>query len=135
MLGAEGYRAVTSASAAYPINLIPLAGLNTIIVFVTDPAVIPHILDWAREFDKPDAIRKSGGNYFTYKVRYTNAEKLAATMQSVLGPNTPAPAATYAPGQAPIGVPAPAAPKPAGRVVVNAATNTIIIQGIIENQP
>ena len=135
ILNAEGYSAVTSASPAYPINFIPLQGLNTIIVFVADPTLIPHILEWAKEFDKPDAIRKSGGNYFTHKALYTNAEKLPATMQSVLGQTTPTPAITYAPGQAPVGVPPPAAPKPAGRVIVNAPTNTIIIQGSIENEP
>lgn len=134
MLTAEGYSAINSASASYPINLIPIQGINAIIVFASDSAVIPHIVEWAKEFDKPNTLRRSGGGYFTYKARYTNAEKLAATMQAVLG-ETPAPVAiTYAPGQAPIGVPPPAPPKPAGRVIVNAATNTLIIQGSIENE-
>ncbi|MDD2914287.1 MAG: secretin N-terminal domain-containing protein [Gallionella sp.] len=133
MLNAEGYSATSSASASYPINLIPIQGLNAIVVFVSDAAVIPHIIEWAKEFDKPNTIRKSGGGYFTYKARYTNAEKLASTMQSVLGEAQAPAAVTYAPGQAPIGV-SPAPPKAAGRVIVNAPTNTLIIQGSIENE-
>lgn len=134
MLSAEGYSATSSASAAYPINLIPIQGLNAIVVFVSDAAVIPHIIEWAKEFDKPNTIRRSGGGYFTYKARYTNAEKLASTMQSVLGETQAAAVVSYAPGQGPVGVPPPAPPKAAGRVIVNAATNTLIIQGSIENE-
>lgn len=133
ILAAEGYSATNSVSSAamFPINLIPIPGINALIVFAADPAVMQHITDWAKDFDKPNTSRGSGGGYFTYKVRYTNAENLAKTMQDVLGATQAAPVQTYAPGTVVVG-PATAAAKP-GRVIVNAATNTLIFQGGDQN--
>jgi len=130
ILTAEGYSAANTAGSAVPINLIPIQGINALFVFAADPAVMQHIVEWAKEFDKPNASRGSGGGYFTYQARYTNAENLARTMQSVLGEAQAAIA--YAPGAAPIGVPL-TAPKQPGRVIVNNATNTLIFQGSSEN--
>ena len=127
ILSAEGYSVANSSSGQVPINLIPIQGINAIIVFAGDPAVMQHIVDWAQEFDKPSSSRGSGGGYFTYKARYTNAEGLAKTMQDVLGSIQPV---TYAPGAGPLGVAAPKAP---ARVIVNAATNTLIFQGSSES--
>jgi len=129
VLTAEGYAVSNSPSGQYPINLIPISGINALIVFAADPAVMQHIVDWAKDFDKPNPSHGAGGGYFTYKVRYTNAETLAKTMQAVLGESQPP--VTYAPGTAPLGVPPPKAP---GRVVVDAANNTLIFQGSSENQ-
>ena len=85
ILSAEGYRATIGPSGNFPINLISIPGVNAIIVFANDPAVMQHIADWVKDFDKPAPSRGSGGGYFTYKARYTNAENLARTMQSVMG--------------------------------------------------
>ena len=125
LLSAEGYRAANSSSGQFPINLIPIAGINALIVFAADPAVMQHVVDWAKDLDKPQPSRGGAGGFFTYKARYTNAENLAKTMQSVFG-ETSSVAAT--PG---IGAPPP---KPTSRVIVNAATNTLIFQGSSDNQ-
>ena len=129
ILTAEGYSVTTTAggSGQYPINLIPISGINALIVFATDPAIMQHIIEWAEQLDKPNANRGSGGGYFTYQAHYTNADSLAKTMQAVLAETQ----VTYAPGQAPIGAPAS---KPSSHVIVNAATNTLIFQGNSENQ-
>ncbi len=129
ILTAEGYSATNAAGQAgqYPINLIPIQGINAIIVFAADPLVINHIVEWAKEFDKPNINKGSGGGYFTYQARYTNADNLAQTMQSVMSGTQPV---TYAPGAAPVGAPPPKAP---GQVIVNAATNTLIFQGNSQN--
>ena len=133
MLTAEGYRATNTSAGNVPINLIPIAGINAIIVFAADTAILQHITDWAKEFDKPNLTRGSGGGYFTYKVRYTNAEKLAQTMQSVLGEQpAPAPTPIYPAGAIVVG-PTPKAATAVGRVIVNAATNTLIFQGGDQN--
>jgi len=126
ILTAEGYSVTTAAGSAgqFPINLIPIQGVNALIVFAADPAVMQHIIEWAKEFDKPNTSRGSGGGYFTYQARYTNAENLARTMQSVLGEAQAAPLVQ--------GIGAPP-PKASGRVIVNAATNTLIFQGSSEN--
>jgi len=133
VLTAEGYSATTTAGSAgqFPINLIPIPGINALIVFAADPAVMRHITDWARDFDKPNPSRGSGGGYFTYQARYTNADNLAKTMQDVLGETQAAPVQTYAPGTVVVG--APKAPAKSGRVIVNAATNTLIFQGSDQN--
>ena len=93
LLTAEGYRATTAVGSAgsFPINLIPIPGINALIVFAADPAVMQHIVDWAKDLDKPNTTRGSGGGYFTYSARFTNAENLAKTMQSVLGEAQAAP--------------------------------------------
>ena len=125
LLNAEGYRAANSSSGQFPINLIPIAGINALIVFAADPAVMQHVVDWAKDLDKPQPSRGGAGGFFTYKARFTNAENLAKTMQSVFGETSSVPAT---PG---IGAPAP---KAASRVIVNAATNTLIFQGSSDNQ-
>lgn len=125
VLTAEGY-AVTStalASGSYPITLIPIQGINAIVVFSADMAVMQHVIDWAKDLDKPNAGRGAGGGYFTYQARYTNAENLAKTMESVLGGTKAAPALT---GEK------PAVTNPS-RVVVNAATNSLIFQNDVQN--
>lgn len=131
ILTAEGYSATAGAAAGsagqYPINLVPIAGINALIVFAADPAVMQHIADWAQDFDKPNTSRSAGGGYFTYKVRHTNADNLANTMRAVLGEAQPAPAAPVYP--AGVVGPTPPPPPKVGRVIVNAPTNTLIFQG------
>lgn len=138
VLTAEGYRPIIGASGSYPINLIPINGVNAIIVFAADPAVLQHITDWVRDFDKPSPNRGGGsGGYFTYKARYTNADSLARTMQSVLGePTAPAPQQATPPGAIVVG---PANPVSrggsGGRVIVDGATNTLIFQATSADSP
>jgi len=134
ILTAEGYSVTSMAGQAgmFPINLIPIHGINALIVFAADPAVMQHIIEWAKELDQPNSNRGSGGGYFTYHVLHTGAENLAKTMQAVLGEAQAAPPApNYPAGAVVIGTPA-AAVKP-GRVIVNAATNSLIFQGSSES--
>ena len=138
ILTAEGYSATASAvvgtAGQYPINLVPIAGINALIVFAADPAVMQHIADWAQDFDKPNPSRSAGGGggggggYFTYKVRHTNADNLAKTMQSLLGDAHAAPPPQAMPTGAVVIGPPPVVSKSA-RVIVNAPTNTLIFQG------
>ena len=131
LLTAEGY-GVTSASGQFgqfPINLIPISGINALVVFAADPAVMQHIVKWANELDQPTNARSAGGGgYFTYQARYTNAQSLANTMQAVLGEaQAAAPAQNIPVGAVVVGAP----PKIAtpGRVIVDTGTNTLIFQG------
>jgi general secretion pathway protein D len=134
ILTAEGYRATTTSAGQFPINIIPISGINALIVFTADPAVMQHITEWVREFDKPNPSKGSGGGYFTYQARFTNAENLAKTMQSVMGEGQPAaPAQVYPAGAVVIGPAQAQAPKVSGRVIVNSATNTLIFQGSSDN--
>jgi len=129
ILTAEGY-GVTNAATSAPINLIPIQGINALIVFAADPIVLQHIVEWAKEFDKPNTSQ-SGGGYFTYQARYSNAENLAKTIQLVLGDSSaPSAAVASSPGSAPT---APSQARSSGRVIVNSATNTLIFKGSSEN--
>ncbi len=134
ILTTEGYAVAGNPSGNSAVNLIPIQSINAIVVFAANPAVLQHVVKWAEEFDKPSTARGGaggGGGYFTYQARYTNAQSLAATMQAVLGEGQPAAPAQAIPAGAivvppPGGVPTP--PRPS-RVIVNAATNTLIFQG------
>jgi general secretion pathway protein D len=131
LLTAEGYGVTTAAGqfGNYPINLIPIQGVNAIIVFAADSAVLQHIVKWAEEIDKPGSARNAGGGgYFTYQARYTNAQSLATTMQAVLGePQAAAAAPVYPAGAVVVGAPPKAVQS--SRVIVDSGTNTLIFQG------
>lgn len=135
ILSAEGYRVTIGPAGTHPINLIPIAGVNTIIVFTADPKLLQHVTEWVKDLDKPSPNRGGGsGGYFTYSVKYTNAEKLAQTMQAVLGdPNYQPPQQSIPVGTTIIGT--PTVPAKPGRVIVNAATNTLIFQSSGSESP
>ena len=130
VLTAQGYYASQSATQTAPILVIPIAPVNSVIVFAGNAETLNNVLRWARELDQ--APPNKGGKYVTYYVRNTDASDVARTLQDVLGGGTSAPAA--APAVA--GGPVAAAPRATssgtlasgGRVVVNTAANSIIIQ-------
>lgn len=115
VLQAQGYAVGTNPNVQAPLLLLPIGPLNSVIVFASSEEVLNHALRWATDLDQPASGRGTAG-YFTYPVRNLDAADLAKTLQEVLNPS----AGT-----------APAAGSPAvrSRVVVNAATNTLIIQG------
>lgn len=122
VLQAEGYQASTQANGPTPIVLLPIAPLNSIIVFAASPDVLNHVLRWAGDLDQPGQGRGSSG-YFTYPVKNTDAESLAKTLKEVMTP-TAATAAASSNSQS-----ASSSSITHSRVVVNAATNSLIIQG------
>ncbi|MEO5732842.1 MAG: secretin N-terminal domain-containing protein [Rubrivivax sp.] len=113
IMQAQGYAVGTTAQAQAPIILLPVAPLNSVIVFTRSEEILNYVLRWAADIDQPASGRGSAG-YFTYAVRNLDASDLAKTLQEVM---TPAP-----------GVPG-AAGAVRSRVVVNASSNTLIIQG------
>ncbi len=121
ILAAEGYRSATTPASNQPVILMPVQAINAIIVFSSDPAIIKHIIDWAKELDKPAS---KGGGFFTYHARYTDAKELAATVRELLGGGV---------GKAVPGQPAQAMQPSQSRVVVNAPTNSLIFQGGMED--
>lgn len=116
ILSTEGYAATVGAGAGFPISLVSIPASNSLLVFAVDPAVLAHVVAWAAKLDALDNDNRRTGNLFSYKVRYTDAQGLARTMQELLVANS----LPVNPGA--MGVVA----KPPGRIVVNAATNTLI---------
>jgi general secretion pathway protein D len=125
ILGAEGYVA-GGAGSGLPISLIPIGASNSLLIFAVDPVVLGHVVDWAQKLDALGNDPKKGGRFFAYRVKYSDAQNMAKTMQEVMsGTGTTTPTMTQlAPGMRVIGdLPVV---KPPGRIVVNAATNTLI---------
>lgn len=121
ILVAEGYAAslpVAAGGIGWPITVMPMAGANAVFVFALSPQILDHVAAWAAELDKPNE-RGMGRNLFSYPVQYTDAESLAKTLQQLLSPSAAGPA------------PAAAAGKTAAamQVVVDRASNTLIVQG------
>ena len=112
VLQAQGYSVGNNGGAQAPVILLPIGPLNSVIVFAASEPVLNHVLRWATELDQPASGRGSAG-YFTYAVRNMDAAELAKTLQEVMNP-----AAATANSNA-----------VKSRVVVNAASNTLIIQG------
>lgn len=123
VLTAQGYNASQTPTAPAPILILPIAPVNSVVVFALSEEALNHTLRWARELDQTPPVR-SGGRYITYYVRNTDAAGVAKTLQEVLGGGASTAAAPAAAGAA------VTAPRAAGasRVVVNAAANSIIIQ-------
>lgn len=130
ILVSEGYRSAMTATSNTPIIILPVQAINAIIVFASDPAILAHIVDWAKELDKPAS---KGGGFFTYSVRYSDAGELAKTVRELLEGSAPAaaPAVAAPAGATVIGAAPPRARS--SRVVVNAATNALIFQGGMED--
>lgn len=121
VLTAEGYAVGTGASPGNPISLVPVPASNALLVFAQDKAVLAHVVEWANKLDLLDSSnRRTGGNYFSYEVKYADAQALARTLQELMGA-----AQTQAvPSNAQVVI---GAPKQPARVVVNPATNTLIV--------
>jgi len=120
VLTAQGFSASINPSSPTPILVMPIAPINSVIVFAVSEESLNHALRWARDLDQT-APSRSGGRFITYYVRNTDALEVAKTLQEVMGGGAAA---------APAVVGAAAAPRPAGssKVVVNSAANSIIIQ-------
>lgn len=139
VMAAEGYAAGTSTQISYPVTFVPIQGVNAVIVFAADEAILRHALDWAASLDHPSNRTESG--FFTYQAQNTDVQRLADTLQEMLNlPTSPtagtAPGASPAPTAAGVGMAAggttpttSAVSNSAKKIVINAATNTLIFRG------
>ena len=127
ILTAEGFAAGVGPAAGLPISLVPVPASNSLLVFTSDAAVLQHVVDWSAKLDSLENDNRRSGTFFSYEVKYADAQALAKTMQDLMSAQQGA-VADAAPAPAPgvrvIG--APPARAGAGRFVVNAATNTLL---------
>jgi general secretion pathway protein D len=122
ILTAEGYSAAVNAGGNTPTLVLPIGAVNSVIVFAGNEQLLHHTLRWAQELDQ--SPQGKGGGFINYPVRNTNAADLAKTLQEVLGSGpSPAPSTTGAASGSPAAV-----SSGSKKVVVNAATNSLIIQ-------
>jgi general secretion pathway protein D len=117
----EGYSVGTGSSGGvqFPISLLPVSGINSVIVFAQSKAILEHIVQWSKVLDKP-AEKSVGRNFFSYQVRNTDATRLAETVTKLLS-GTPIRTTTATTAGA-------AAPVTSSNVVVDKATNTILFR-------
>lgn len=121
LLTAQGYSVSTSATQAAPIMLFPVSSLNALFVFAVDPRMLDYVSKWSEELETR-AGGGSGPGYVSYQVKNTDAQALAKVLQELLS----SPAGIQQ-GQG--GAAAAAAAIGARRVVVNPATNTLVVAG------
>ncbi len=127
ILTQEGYSIGMGSSGGvqFPITLLPVPGVNSVIVFAQGKEIVAHILEWTNVLDKPPE-KSTGRNFFSYQVRNTDATRLAETVQQLLS-GIARPAAAASPTTGATGTPAPSAVG-GGGVVVDKATNTILFK-------
>ncbi len=124
----EGYSVGTGTvgSIQYPVTLLPVSGLNTVIVFTQSKETMNHIVEWAQVLDKP--VEKSvGKTFFSYQVRNTDASRLAETVQKLLG-GAPASVKATTTSNSTSTTGTPVAVSGSSSVVVDKATNTILFR-------
>jgi len=122
VLQAEGYSVGLNAGSTSPIIVLPVPQVNSIIVFASDEAIVNHVLRWAQDLDQTPERRN--GNFINYHVRNTDASDLAQTLREIMGMGTTQSATAAASGSA-----APVVRNSSsGKVVVNPAANSLIIQ-------
>ncbi|RZJ06914.1 MAG: hypothetical protein EOP39_17800 [Rubrivivax sp.] len=128
VLTTQGISAGTTSNApTATVVLMPVPSVSSIYVFTTNQAMLDNVRQWARELDR--APRQSAGaGLFTYPVKYADAQELARTLGELLGGGSggSAPASSNSP---PSGTGSQTRATSFGRVVVNNATNTLIIRG------
>lgn len=118
ILQAEGYNAGSNAPFTWTITLLPVPQANAVVIFTGDTAVLEHVIQWAQELDKPNE-KTGGSNLMSYQAQYTDATELAKTLQQLIGGMV-----------APVGGTGRAAASAAqAKVVVDQASNTLLIQG------
>lgn len=124
VLSAQGYSVASTATGAAAVLVLPVPSISSVIVFAHNEDVMGQVQRWVLELDRPGQNSASSSPLFTYAVRYADAQELARTLNELLG-GTVAPAAAPAAG----GTTAATPRITGGRVVVNNATNTLIIRG------
>jgi general secretion pathway protein D len=130
ILTQEGYSVGTASTAGatqFPITLLPIAGINSVIVFAQSKDVIAHIVEWSKVLDKP-AEKSTGRSFFSYQVRNTDASRLAETVQQLISGASTRPTPQPQQSSATPNSGAPTSIASSGGVVVDKATNTILFK-------
>ena len=149
VLRAEGYQSSLGVAGPASVILLPLAGVNKVVVFASDRDIVDHVEEWAAVLDtrQKELIEEA---VFTYQVRNTQAEELTEILERMVGIQVDASAsASSEPAEAGTGrgergerrtgspavarTPSPAAslaPSAAGaRIVVDPRRNLVLFRG------
>jgi len=124
VLAAQGVNVTTQVTVPSPLVLLPINALNSLVVFASTQEMLDLALNWVRELDQPTTGRGTSG-YFTYTCKFADADELAKTLQALMtGGGVTATANATGGSQTTTLTQARTS-----RVVVNKASNSLIIQG------
>lgn len=128
---------IVQGSGVAGVSVVPLRRLNGVIVFARTDEALDEVGKWVLRLDTPG--REVASSLFVYHPRYTSAEQLAKTVNSVTGAyggpgGTGGPVATASTSAPPATVDASPASAPAGqtyedqvRIAVDKETNTLLV--------
>ncbi len=138
VMTAQGFNTSLRGGEPASLMIMPVQPLNAVFLFSASDDVLQHAVKWAQELDKTVNTPASGG-LFSYNVKHTDASSLARLFGDLLGAAAVS-GQTNAGGTSGGGIvgnasaqaarPATSLTTPGGvRIVVNPATNSLIIQG------
>ena len=132
VLETEGYAVGLKGAPGTSIIILPIASINSLIVFTTDEQVLIHVKEWVKTLDSPGRVaQQSKPGLFFYPVQNTSAENLMKVLSPLVD------GAVFNSTPSPIGAaPAPtqvATPVTGNRkLVVDTVRNAILFQGVPE---
>jgi len=131
VLETEGYAVGLKGAPGTSIIILPIASINSLIIFATDEQVLTHIKQWVKTLDSPGRVtQQSKPGLFFYPVQNTSAENLMKVLSPLVD------GAIFSSATSPIGAaPAPVAtPTTTGnrKLVVDTVRNAILFQGLPE---
>ena len=84
VLRAEGYVAASQVDPTAPIIVLPMAAINSVLVFAQRDDILQHVQAWAQELDQVSQVQQ-GGSLFTYPVKNSDAAELARSLNELIG--------------------------------------------------
>ncbi len=121
VLNAEGYETRVNDPLGAVI-LLPLRGVNKLVAFASDQAIVDHVEEWARTLDaRKEATVENA--VFTYEAQNTQAESMRETLDNILQTSVPDFSQQAEPGavvEAGAGM---------GRIVVDENRNMLLFRG------
>jgi len=130
VLETEGYAVGLKGAPGTSIIILPIASINSLIIFATDEQVLAHVKQWVKTLDSPGRVaQQSKPGLFFYPVQNTSAENLMKVLSPLVD------GAIFNSSPSPIGAaPAPVANPVTGnrKLVVDTVRNAILFQGLPE---
>lgn len=128
VLGAQGYAVAVNSTNPAAIFILAIPSISSVLVFARNEQIMAHVQRWVLELDRPNKNAGTNNLLFTYPVKYADAQELARTLGELLGGVVSAAPTSGTGGTGGTNQSSP--PRvTGGRVVVNNATNTLIIRG------
>lgn len=80
VLNVQGFGASSSLGVPSSVLVIPVANVNSVLLFASSQDVMEHAVTWARELDRPNQNAAGSQSLFYYQVKNTKAAELAQVL-------------------------------------------------------